>query len=90
MNLLIAFIIFVVIVIAHLAHIQWTMTRVPYEIEDISSNRWTEEEIRETYKKMEEKPVDFVSHLPPKLNRRYVVVGGSGMWIQIFEISSYL
>jgi hypothetical protein len=84
MYLLVAFIILVITVIVHLVHIQWAMNRVPPEINDISPHRWTEEEIRETYKKMAEKPIDFKSQLPPKLNRRYVIVGGSGMGSELF------
>jgi hypothetical protein len=79
MNLLIAFIVLVIIVLVHLAHIQWTMGRTPDEMKDISPHRWIDEEIYETYKRLEAKPIDFISKLPPKLTRRYVVVGGSGM-----------
>jgi hypothetical protein len=42
---------------------------------------WTEEEMRRTYEEAQKSPVDFRSFLPPKKNRRYIVVGGSGMCV---------
>jgi hypothetical protein len=79
MYLIIAVVTVVVIAVVHLVHIQWAMDRIPDEINDISPHRWTEEEIRETYERIQAKPIDFKPLLPPRLNRRYVVVGGSGM-----------
>lgn len=43
-----------------------------------SSNRWSKEYIRETYERVKKNPVDIKKHLPPRLDRRYIVVGGSG------------
>jgi hypothetical protein len=43
-----------------------------------SPHRWSPERLREVYNQLEKKPVDFASRLPPRLERRYVIVGGSG------------
>lgn len=41
---------------------------------------WTVEEINEGYERLKKNPADFTKLLPPKLDRRYVVVGGSGLF----------
>lgn len=63
----------------YLRHVQNGMKQTPQEILDISPNRWTDEEVLTTYDRIGKQPVDFSSHLPPRLNRRYIVVGGSGL-----------
>lgn len=43
---------------------------------------WTREQIIETHERLAQKPIttaSYSAHLPPKLNRRYIVTGGSGM-----------
>ena len=64
--------------ILYLWHVNQAMSGTPEEVKKITPNRWTEEEIRETYTRLEKEPIDFTPPLPPKLNRRYIVVGGSG------------
>lgn len=54
------------------------MAGIPDEVSKISPHRWTEEEIKAAYAKVVKNPVDDSAHLPPKLERRYIVVGGSG------------
>ncbi|KAI1860526.1 hypothetical protein JX265_009925 [Neoarthrinium moseri] len=60
----------------------WNLNRVlkktPPEILALSPHRWTDEEIEETYNKVKKNPISWSEHLPPKLNRRYIVTGGSG------------
>ncbi|OTA97477.1 hypothetical protein M434DRAFT_391938 [Hypoxylon sp. CO27-5] len=55
-----------------------TLKQTPPEVLAVSPHRWTEQEIRDTYKRIKAKPIDWTSHLPPKLDRRYIVTGGSG------------
>jgi nucleoside-diphosphate-sugar epimerase len=69
----------IVLAVLYLVHINIGLERVPKEARQLSPKRWTEEEIRSTYQKVCENPVDFTPHLPPRLERRYVVVGGSGL-----------
>lgn len=54
------------------------MATVPPEALALSPRRWTDEEIRETYERVCKEPVDYRQLLPPKLERKYIVVGGSG------------
>ncbi|KAF2433022.1 dehydrogenase-like protein [Tothia fuscella] len=64
---------------AYLYHLSSALSGVPEEVLKLSPHRWTEQECRETYEKVKEKPIDFNAHLPPKQDRRYIVVGGSGL-----------
>ncbi|KAI9655374.1 MAG: hypothetical protein M1821_005521 [Bathelium mastoideum] len=65
--------------ILYLVHVNNVYYRVPEEARKLSAPEWTEEEIRQAYEKVGEKPIDFTAHLPPRQDRRYVVVGGSGL-----------
>ncbi|KAK7951237.1 uncharacterized protein PG986_006965 [Apiospora aurea] len=55
------------------------LTTTPPEVLALSPHRWTKQEIRATYERLERAPLRWTAHLPPaRPNRRYVVVGGSG------------
>ncbi|KAK8139060.1 hypothetical protein PG984_002440 [Apiospora sp. TS-2023a] len=61
----------------------WKLNRAlkaaPPEVLALSPHRWTEQEIRATYRRLEREPLRWAPHLPPaRPDRRYVVVGGSG------------
>ncbi|KAK3902880.1 sterol-4-alpha-carboxylate 3-dehydrogenase, decarboxylating [Staphylotrichum tortipilum] len=68
-----------VVAVAWLVRINAAMHSVPEPARKASPRRWTVEELRETYNRVEKQPVDFGKLLPPRLGRRYVVVGGSGL-----------
>ncbi|KAJ4296057.1 hypothetical protein N0V88_004759 [Collariella sp. IMI 366227] len=55
------------------------MLSVPEEARKASPRRWTKQELRDTYERQKQKPYDFTKLLPPRLERRYVVIGGSGL-----------
>ena len=63
----------------YLIHVNNAFNRVPEEVQKLSAPEWTKAEINKTYEEVCTKPIDFDAHLPPKLERRYVVVGGSGL-----------
>jgi hypothetical protein len=54
------------------------MISVPEEARALRPHPWTEKEIQETYDRVCREPIDFTKRLPPKLERRYIIVGGSG------------
>ena len=43
------------------------------------SQPWTREDMWEAYEKCKTNPTSLKEHLPPKLSRRYIVFGGSGV-----------
>jgi hypothetical protein len=63
----------------YLAKVNWGMKTTPPEALKYAPKRWTSEQCRAAYGRIEKKPVDWAPYLPPKLERRYIVVGGSGM-----------
>lgn len=64
----------------YLYHVNSAMKVVPEEAHRLSPRRWTIDEIQAAYKKSQESPVDVSKSIPPKQSRRYVVVGGSGVF----------
>ncbi|KAL4896528.1 hypothetical protein BDV59DRAFT_108314 [Aspergillus ambiguus] len=68
----------------YLYHVNKGMSAVPAEALALSPRRWTVEEIKAAYEEAARTPLDVSKNLPPKQNRRYIVVGGSGLvgnWI---------
>ncbi len=66
------------VAVAYLVRVNAAMHSVPAAARKASPRRWTVEELRATYARVEKTPVDFGRLLPPRLGRRYIVVGGSG------------
>ncbi|KAI0173346.1 NAD(P)-binding protein [Hypoxylon sp. FL1284] len=64
--------------IAWVSKLNSAMKQTPPEVLAASPHRWTDKEVRETYQRIKANPIDWKSHLSPKLDRRYVVTGGSG------------
>lgn len=62
----------------YLWHLNRTIAGIPDEVQKSSPHRWTPEEIEATYAKIVKDPISGSAHLPPKLERRYIIVGGSG------------
>lgn len=69
------------LLLIYLVQINRLLSGTPEEVQRLSPTRWTKELLRQTYKKLEMQPVatDTYAHeLPPALERRYIVTGGSG------------
>ncbi|KAK7739961.1 hypothetical protein SLS53_005555 [Cytospora paraplurivora] len=69
----------VILLFLYLYKLKNAMTSIPEEALAWRPRPWTAKEIRETYETVCRKPIDFTRHLPAKLERRYIVVGGSGL-----------
>lgn len=68
------------VVFLYLLRINHLLKGTPEEIRKLAGPRWTEEQLRKTYEKLDKGNVDYTDQLPPKLDRRYIVTGGNGMW----------
>ncbi|KAK3394656.1 hypothetical protein B0H63DRAFT_517761 [Podospora didyma] len=75
----IAIAIAIAIATACLYRINLAMKVVPEAARKASPCRWTRQEIRDTYSRVKQSPILFAKHLPPRLDRRYIVVGGSDL-----------
>lgn len=66
------------IVIAYLIRVNQQLSGTPEEVRRLHEAPWTPDKLRKTYERLEKHPIDYTAKLPPKLDRRYVVTGGSG------------
>lgn len=73
--------------VLYLWRINTILSRTPSEALKLSGPRWTPELLHKTYAQLERDPPDLYAKnkLPPKLDRRYVVTGGSGRLISPFS-----
>ncbi|KAI1840051.1 hypothetical protein JX266_013742 [Neoarthrinium moseri] len=67
------------VALAYLFRINQLLKGTPDEIRKLSGSRWTADQLRTTYRRLEKKSIDYTDKLPPKLDRRYIVTGGSGL-----------
>ncbi|KAI2602589.1 NAD(P)-binding protein [Hypoxylon sp. NC1633] len=63
----------------YLVRVNQLLSGTPDEIRKLSGSRWTPNQLKQTFEKLREKPINYTDKLPPKLERRYVVTGGSGL-----------
>ncbi|OCK83308.1 NAD(P)-binding protein [Lepidopterella palustris CBS 459.81] len=85
-GLIVAFLLSLTVIGLYLHHVNRGFLITPEEIRSLSPKRWTVEEIKKMSAEYQKSPVDVMKHLPPKQDRRYIVVGGSGLigsWIVI-------
>jgi hypothetical protein len=69
--------------VIYLFQLNRLLSGTPEEVRKLSPTRWTKELLLETYARLSENPItiaNYADQLPPKLERRYIVTGGSGTW----------
>lgn len=72
---------FVILFVGYLVRLNQLLLRTPEEIKNLASTKWEMGLLRDTYRRLERHPVEtrhYVTRIPPKLERRYIVTGGSG------------
>ena len=70
----------VISLVLYLLRIDQLLRRTPDEVKQLSGPRWTRAQLQKTYERLKETPISYNDKLPPKLDRRYVITGGSGEW----------
>lgn len=76
-----AVVVFVILFVGYLVRLNQLLLRTPEEIKNLTSTRWEMGLLRDMYRRLERHPVEtrhYVTRIPPKLERRYIVTGGSG------------
>ncbi|KAI0148587.1 hypothetical protein GGR57DRAFT_235896 [Xylariaceae sp. FL1272] len=68
-----------VAVLLYLVRLNSLLSGTPDEVRRLAAPKWTPELLKKTYQRLQEHPTDYTDKLPPKLDRRYVVTGGSGL-----------
>ena len=69
----------IAVLLLYLMRLNWIMTSTPPEVAKVAQKPWVGDEIRARHAQLLESPPDYSSKLPPRLNRRYIVVGGCGL-----------
>jgi len=67
--------------VAYLIRVNQLFRGTPKEVQELSPKRWSAELLHETYKRLESNPIStssYAAKIPAKLERRYIVTGGSG------------
>lgn len=66
----------------YLINLNRLLSITPDEVKKLAGDRWTDDQVKKTYERLRHNQIttaSYASQLPPKLNRRYVVTGGSGL-----------
>ncbi|TLD07559.1 hypothetical protein PgNI_10979 [Pyricularia grisea] len=66
----------------YLSILNWAMCGTPAHVKKITQKHWTKAQVKERYEAIKEKPmtISSITHkLPPQLQRRYIITGGSGL-----------
>ncbi|KAI1756228.1 hypothetical protein F4782DRAFT_537989 [Xylaria castorea] len=66
-------------VLGYLLRVNRQLSGTPEEVRRLAGPRWTPDLLKKTYEKLQQHPIDYTHKLPPKLDRRYVITGGSGL-----------
>ncbi|KAI0845004.1 NAD(P)-binding protein [Daldinia vernicosa] len=67
------------VLVLYLLRVNQLLSQTPDEVRQLSGSRWTIDQLNETYRRLQERPIDYTTKIPPKLERRYIVTGGSGL-----------
>lgn len=70
------------LVVLYLINLNRLLSVTPDEVKKLAGDRWTDDQVKKTYERLRQTPIttsSYASQLPPKLNRRYIVTGGSGL-----------
>ncbi|KAG8161318.1 hypothetical protein KVR01_009582 [Diaporthe batatas] len=68
--------------LAYLINLNRLLSTTPGEVKNLAGDRWTDEQIKKTYERLRQDPIttaSYAAQLPPRLSRRYLVTGGSGL-----------
>ncbi|KAK0632487.1 hypothetical protein B0T14DRAFT_34574 [Immersiella caudata] len=70
------------LLVVYLVGLNQLLSGVPENVRKLSPIRWSIPLLRKTYQRLEAEPIttrSYAQRIPPKLERRYIVTGGSGL-----------
>ncbi|TLS22211.1 uncharacterized protein PpBr36_09977 [Pyricularia pennisetigena] len=73
---------FLLLALLYLSILNWAMCGTPADVKKVTQKHWTKAQVRERYEAIKARPmtISSIAHkLPPQLQRRYIVTGGSGL-----------
>lgn len=74
-------IVLLLLLIVYLVRLNQLLLSTPDEIKKVVQEPWTKGVLLETYQRLEKNPIttsSYADRIPPKLDRRYIITGGSG------------
>ncbi|KAL7909422.1 hypothetical protein GGI35DRAFT_493356 [Trichoderma velutinum] len=64
--------------VLYLLRLNWVLSHTPQEVIDRVGEPLTKDYVRDVFERVKREGIDWEGKLPPRKNRRYIVVGGSG------------
>ncbi|RFU79521.1 3-beta hydroxysteroid dehydrogenase isomerase [Trichoderma arundinaceum] len=68
----------VVFLVLYVLRLNWVLSHTPQEVVDRAGEPLTKEYIQDAFERVKKDGIDWDGKLPPRKDRRYIVVGGSG------------
>lgn len=74
----------VVCLVLYLLKLNWVLSHTPQEVVDRAGEPLTREYIKDVFERVKKDGFGSEEKLPPRKDRRYIIVGGSGKFAQMF------
>ncbi|GFP52364.1 short-chain dehydrogenase/reductase family 42E member 1 [Trichoderma asperellum] len=68
----------IICLVLYLLKLNWVLSHTPQEVVDRAGEPLTREYIKDVFERVKKDGIDWEGKLPPRKDRRYIVVGGSG------------
>jgi hypothetical protein len=75
--------------VLYLVQLNRLLSSTPDDVRKLAPTRWTTRQLSQTYHRLEARPITtatYASRIPSRLDRRYIVTGGSGEFGQSFAL----
>ena len=80
-DVLVVILVVFALAVVYLRSVNRAMDTTPPEALQISPKRWTPNDVKKAYAEFAEHPTNYSKLLPERTGRRYIVTGGSGMYL---------
>jgi hypothetical protein len=68
--------------VLYLLKLNWVLSHTPREVVDRAGEPFTREYVRDVFERVKKDGLGSEAMLPPRKDRRYIVVGGSGEFVK--------
>lgn len=68
----------VICLVFYTLRLNWVLSHTPQEVVDRAGEPLTRENVWDAFERVKKDGIDWEGKLPPRKDRRYIVVGGSG------------
>lgn len=70
--------------VLYLLKLNWVLSHTPQDVVDRAGEALTREYVKDVFERVKKDGIDWEGKLPPRKDRRYIVVGGSGVFAEMF------